>query len=88
MSNESNQEHQSGKPITEVTITIDGNPCPITKGEHTVVELKTLGHVPLAYDLDEIKGKKPHQLPDDGKTNISGDEVFVSHPKGSGSSHD
>ncbi len=88
MSNASNQEHEHGKPVTEVMISIDGTDYPITKGEHTVVELKTLGHVPLAYDLDEIRGKKPHPLPDDGKTNISGGEVFVGHPKGSGSSND
>jgi hypothetical protein len=70
-----------------VTITIDGNPYSVTRGEHTVVELKGLAGIPLADDLDEIKEKKPHPLKDDGKTNIKGGEVFVSHPKGSGSSH-
>ena len=71
-----------------VKITINGHSHSISEGEHTVVELKDLGGVPLADELEEIKHQKPHPLKDDGKTNIKGGEVFVSHPRGSGSSHD
>jgi hypothetical protein len=70
-----------------VTITINGPTYSITEGEHTVIELKTIAGIPLADELEEIKDKKPHPLKDDGKTIIKGGEVFVSHPRGSGSSH-
>lgn len=78
----------AGEKSEMVTITINGPSYSISVGEHAVIELKTLGGVPLADELEEIKNKKPHPLKDDGKTNINGGEVFVSHPRGSGSSRD
>ena len=69
-----------------VSIEINGTSYKITRGNHSTEDLKKLAAVPLADDLDEIKNHKPHALRDDGHTNIEGGEVFVSHPKGSGSS--
>jgi hypothetical protein len=71
-----------------VEIEINGQTYQITKGNHSTADLKALAGVPLADDLDEIKNNKPHPLAEDGHTNINGGEVFVSHPKGSGSSSD
>lgn len=69
-----------------VNITIDDVKKKIRRGKHTVVELKNLGDVPLAYDLEQIVNGKMVLLPDDGEVKIKGEEVFVSHPKDGGSS--
>lgn len=82
-----NSTSQSKKEKDPVTIKINGTGYTVSPGNHTVVELKQLGGVPLADDLNEIKNKKPHVLKDDGSTHIEGEEVFVSNPKGSGASH-
>jgi hypothetical protein len=81
-----NTEFIMNKDNEMVTIQINGTSYQITKGNHSTEELKRLASVPLADDLDEVKNNKPHPLQDDGHTNINGGEVFVSHPKGSGSS--
>lgn len=78
-------EHE--KKGEEVTITIGTNTeIQISEGVHTVTELKALGGVPEADDLEEVKNGKLHPLPDGSSVNIKGGEVFVSHPKNSQSS--
>mgnify|MGYP003457184670 CR=1 FL=1 len=69
-----------------VTITINRNPKQIEFGNHTVVELKNLGGVPLADELDEEKNGNLHPLHDDGHVHIEGGEVFLSQPRSGGSS--
>jgi len=69
-----------------VEITINAQQLRIRRGHHTVVELKNLGHVPLADDLEQIINGQMHLLPDDGAVVIHGQEVFVSHPKSTSSS--
>ena len=71
-----------------VTITVNGAPVLIHRGRQTVAQIKTLGHVPLADDLEQQIDKKLVPLADDGALTIKGEEVFVSHPKDSASSHD
>ena len=77
-------EHE--KKGDEVTITINNVEKQITEGVHTVADIKALGGVPAADDLEEVKDGKLHPLPDGSSTNIKGGEVFVSHPKDSSSS--
>ena len=69
-----------------VTITVDGKPVQIHRGRHSVAEIKSLGHVPAAFDLDEVVDGKLVPLPDDGYVVIQGEEVFLSHPKSGHSS--
>jgi hypothetical protein len=66
-----------------VEIKINGKQFRIRRGRHTVQEIKRLGGVPLADDLEQIIDGKMKLLPDDGAVEIKGGEVFVSHPKGS-----
>lgn len=82
-------EHQGdnqGQGKEYVTITIDDEPRSIHRGRQTVGELKSVGEVPLAYDVDEIVDGKFQPLPDDGAVTIKGGEIFVSHPKDGSSS--
>lgn len=69
-----------------VTITVDGKPVQIHRGHQSVAEIKSLGHVPAAFDLDEVVDGKLVPLPDDGHVIIKGEEVFLSHPKSGHSS--
>lgn len=73
-----------------VSITINGKPYEIHRGRQSVATIKTLGGVPQADELAQvIEGNTPPltPLPDDGTVTIKGDELFVSYPKDSGSSH-
>ncbi len=76
----------SGHGASFVDITIDDVQRSVHRGHQTVVELKTLGEVPLAYDLDQVVEGKFQPLPDDGAVTIKGGETFVSHPKDGSSS--
>ena len=69
-----------------VTITINNVAYPIHRGSQTVVEIKTVGGVPLADDLDQVIDGQLTPLPDGGRVTIKGGERFVSHPKDSGAS--
>jgi hypothetical protein len=70
-----------------VIITVNNVKLQIHRGHQTVSAIKTAGKVPLADDLEQVVDNKLVPLPDDGAVTIKGDEVFVSHPKDSGSSH-
>lgn len=70
-----------------VNITINNVKHEIHRGHQTVITIKTVGKVPLADDLEEVVDKKLIPLPDDGAITLKGGEIFVSHPKDSGSSH-
>jgi hypothetical protein len=59
---------------------------PIHRGRRTIVEIKNLGAVPLADDLEQVVDGRLVPLPDDGAVTIRGGEVFVSHPKDNGAS--
>jgi hypothetical protein len=69
-----------------VTITVDNKPVQIHRGRQSVAEIKSLGGVPAAFDLDEVVDGKLVPLPDDGHVVIKGEEVFLSHPKSGHSS--
>ena len=70
----------------EVNITIDGTEYKIPQGTYTVAEIKRIGHVPAAYELEEKIHGKLTPLADDGSVNIKGEEVFIGHPRDSSSS--
>jgi hypothetical protein len=69
-----------------VTITVDNKPVQIHRGQQSVAEIKSLGGVPAAFDLDEVVAGKLVPLPDGGHVVIKGEEVFLSHPKSGHSS--
>lgn len=71
----------------QVTITVDNKPVLIHRGHQAVSEIKLLGGVPAADELEQvIEGEPLKPLPDDGSVVLKGGEEFVSHPKDSGSS--
>lgn len=83
------EDHRHGEHDERhlVSITVNHHEYRIRKGRHTVAEVKTVGHVPLADDLEQVRhGNQLHLLPDDGHIEIHGGEVFVSHPKSASSS--
>ena len=69
-----------------VKITINNVDHFISSGVYKVSELKSLGNVPLADQLEEVRNDDLHKLADNASTNIKGGEVFVSHPKDSDAS--
>ena len=78
-----NEPPQTG---AEVTITIDNKLFTVHRGSKTVVELKQLAGIPLAYELEEIVDGKLVPLKDDQRVVIKGGERFVSHPRSGASS--
>ena len=73
------------EPGPEVKIQINGVSKLIHRGRRTVVEIKKLGDVPLADELEQLIDGKLTPLPDDGAVTIKGGEVFVSHVRSGGS---
>jgi hypothetical protein len=71
-----------------VIITVNNVQREIHRGRQTVADIKTAGKVPLADDLEQVVDNKLVPLADGGAVTIKGGEVFVSHPKDSGSSSD
>ena len=68
-----------------LTIEVDSKPYQIHRGRQTVADIKRVGGVPLAYDLEQVVDGKLTLLPDDGAVTIKGGERFLSHPKDGGS---
>lgn len=64
-----------------VEVTINGTQFHIRRGRHSVAEIKAVGNVPPADDLEQVIDGQLTPLPDDGHVVIRGGEVFVSHPK-------
>jgi hypothetical protein len=70
----------------KVSITINQKPFEVAPGVHTVADLKAVGGVPLAHDLEQVIDGKLMPLKDDGKVDICGGEQFISHVKDGSSS--
>lgn len=84
-------KEKPGKPEEKetgplVTITVNNEPKQIHRGHQTVAAIKTNGGVPVADELEQVIAGKLTPLPDDGAVTIKGGEVFISHPRDSGSS--
>jgi hypothetical protein len=58
----------------------------IHRGSREVAEIKTVGSIPLADDLEQLLNGKLELLDDNGRVTIKGGEHFYGHPKDSGSS--
>jgi hypothetical protein len=79
-------KHEDDLPRPEVAIKINNGHYKVHRGQQSVADIKKVGAVPLADDLEQIVSGKLKPLPDDGFVTINGGEQFISHPKGSGSS--
>lgn len=73
------KEHGHPGHSSEVTISLDGVPRQIQRGNYIVVELKRHLQIDPCHDLDEVICGELRPLEDSGKTHIKGGEVFVSH---------
>ena len=74
------------EPGPEVHITINGVSRLIHRGRQTVAEIKKVGEVPAADELEQLINGKLTPLPDDGAVTIKGGEIFMSHVRSGGSS--
>jgi hypothetical protein len=79
------REHNP-RPDRDVSITIDNKIYKVDRGRISVAELKQLGGIPAAYELEEIIDGKLVPLKDDQHVEIKGGEHFVSHPRAGASS--
>ena len=79
------REHNP-RPDRDVSITIDNKIYKVDRGRISVAELKQLGGIPGAYELEEIIDGKLVPLNDDQHVEIKGGEHFVSHPRAGASS--
>ena len=64
-----------------VEIQIDNRTFMIHRGRNEVSEIKAIGNVPAAYELDQVIDGKLTHLPDDSSVTIKGGEKFLSHPR-------
>lgn len=67
----------------DVTVSINNRSYTIHRGRQTVVELKQLGAVALAEELEQVLDGVFTPLPDDGAVTIKGGEIFISHVRAS-----
>ena len=69
-----------------VTIIVNSAEKEIHRGRQPVSEIKRIGGVPQADQLEQVIDSKLVPLADDAAVTIKGGEEFVSHPRDSGSS--
>ena len=69
-----------------VTIIVNSVEKEIQRGRQPVSEIKRIGEVPQADQLEQVIDGKLVPLADDAAVTIKGGEEFVSHPRDSGSS--
>jgi hypothetical protein len=81
MGGDRNEQHGPDVPIT-----VDGVVRQIHRGHETVAEIKRVGGVAAAKELEQVIDGKLNPLPDDGAVTIKGGEVFISHVRDSKSS--
>ena len=72
----------------KVSVTIDGHEKEIQAREYPVMQLKAALGVDPTRDLDQVIDGQLVPLSDSDKIHIRGGEVFISHVRGGGSSHD
>ena len=70
-----------------VTIIVNSVERQIHRGRQPVSEIKRVGEVPQADQLEQVIDGKLVPLADDAAVTIKGGEEFVSHPRDSGSSN-
>lgn len=72
----------------KVTVTVDNKPKEIEPGKYVVSVFKDRVGVPANYELEQVKDGRLTPLDDSSEIEICGGEVFVSHVRRGGSSHD
>jgi hypothetical protein len=75
------EKHEHGGHHHLVSIAINDKKHETRKGENSVEHLEHLASIPADETLAEVKGGKHHPLKDDGRVEIHGGEIFVSHKK-------
>lgn len=70
----------------DVTIVIDNKTYTTHRGNRSVADLKAIGGVPPAYELEQIVDGQLDPLADDGHVVLKGGERFVGHPRAGASS--
>lgn len=78
---ESEKKDEHEHPVHTVKIIIDNKTYEVKPGNYMVSQLKTIGHVAQAFELEEFLHGKLVPLPDVGSVTIKGGEKFVGHPK-------
>ena len=73
------------RPAT-VTVTVNDQPIEVRRGSRSVAGLKRVGGVAQADVLEQVVDGRLVELADDGRVDVEGGEVFVSHPRDSASS--
>lgn len=76
-------EHSTDVRRDTVDIMINGVEFEIHRGRRTVAEIKEVGDVLRADELEQIVDGKLIPLDDDGAVTVKGGEQFVSHPRDS-----
>jgi hypothetical protein len=71
--------HEHPGHSNEVTISLDGVPRQIQRGNYLVAELKRLLQIDPCRDLDEVVCGELRPLEDSSKMHIKGGESFISH---------
>jgi hypothetical protein len=74
------------EPGPEVHITVNRVSRLIHRGRQTVAEIKSVGEVPSAEELEQLIDGQLTPLDDNGSVVIKGGEVFMSHVRDGGSS--
>ena len=81
------REKKTGR---EVEITISGpggaKEYKVHQGKYSVAEIKRIGHIPEAYELEERINGVLTPLPDGGHVTIEGKEFFLGHVRDAKSS--
>lgn len=80
------QTHPQTGP--EVTITVDAQTRTIHRGSYVVSQLKADLQIDSSRVLEQIVGGEFKPLDDSARITIKGDEIFVSHARSGGSSHE
>lgn len=70
----------------EVTVTVNGQPMQVHRGSYIVSDFKKKVGVEASQELDQVIDGQFKPLGDNERIVIKGDEVFVSHGRGGGSS--
>jgi hypothetical protein len=73
------EKHGTVEQGPNVEITINNARKLIHRGRQTVVEIKNVGGVPLADELEQLIDGRLIPLRDDASVTIKGGEIFMSH---------
>jgi hypothetical protein len=79
-------EDDHGKHEHNVVVTVDSNEKVVVAGKYVVSTFKAIVGVAADRELNIVKDHKLHPLDDNAEIEVHEHEVFVSAPRGGGSS--